>query len=359
VLAVLGDIYLELGEPEVALSWARQAREIYRERYGTDSLEYAGSLNTVGAALRELERLDDSEQLIREALEWFRSHPETEPSSLVYCLNNLVKVYCYREDFAGAEADSVEALELANRLLGSDSIETAAAMVNRAVVLRNTGKVAQAETLYEQGLELYRRIQGPGHPYEATLRYNLALIQRDRGDVEKARASLEAADAQYLEAFGEASSHRVRPNLALGKMVADQGDADRALPYYREAVRVAIASGANPGYVRRSALDFSSFLLNHDQCRDGEDLLRASLEHIRQREAENWRHFEVEGRLGECLLRQKRYQAAREPLERSYEQLRRLRGDDPALVERALDRLTDLYRATGESALLAEALATR
>ena len=359
VLAVLGDIYLELGEPEVALSWARKAREIHSERYGTDSLEYASSLNTVGAALREVERLDDSEQLIREALEWFRSHPEAEPSSLVYCLNNLVKVYCYREDFAGAEADSAEALELAHRLLDDDSIESAAAMVNRAVVLRNTGKVAQAETLYKQGLELYRRIQGPGHPYEATLRYNLALIQRDRGDVEKATASLEAADAQYLEAFGEASSHRVRPNLALGKMVADQGDAERALPYYREAVRVAIASGANPGYVRRSALDFSSFLLKHGQCRGGEDLLRASLDHIRQRAAENWRHYEVEGRLGECLLRQRRLKEAREPLERSYEQLRRLRGDDPALIDRALDRLTHLYRATGETALLAEALASR
>ncbi len=359
VLAVLGEIYLDFGEVEQALSWSEQALEIYAETYGVDSLEYAGSLDTAGAALRELDRLDEAEAKGRAALDWFRAHPAADPDRMVRSLNNLVNLQCRRGGFAAAEADSAVALRLATLHLGETSLETAAATVQRAVVLRNTGKNAEAEATYARALELYRGVQGPEHPYQATILYNLALIQRDRGDVEKAAASLEAADRQYQSTFGEISSRRVWPLVALAKLAAEHGTFDEMLRHYGEAIRVAIESSASRGLVMLPAYELGGQLLARGDCRDGEDVLRAGLEDIRARSAEYWRYYAVEGQLGECLLRQGRTREAGEYLERSYEKLRETRGNDAPLLHQALDRLIELYRTTRSSDQLAAAVAER
>ena len=203
--------------------------------------------------------------------------PKTDPAIKVQALNTQVLNHCYSGDYAAVDAASAEALQLARAHLDDRSRETAAATVQRAVVLRQAERLEEAQALYEQGLELYAHLQSRVHPYHGTLLHNLALIQRDRGHVMNARTTFQAADNHYLEALGEASSLRVPPLVALAQLSAQKGQHAAAVSEYRQAVKVALASGRIP-YILGAATALGQYLVEQDSCNAGEDLLLESHE---------------------------------------------------------------------------------
>ncbi|MEM9597367.1 MAG: tetratricopeptide repeat-containing protein kinase family protein, partial [Acidobacteriota bacterium] len=335
VLEVLGDIYLDFGESERALELLEEARDLHATTYGPESVEYHRSLDRVGAALREMSRLDDSEASIQEALSWFREHTPNDAVRIVRSLNNLVDTYCYREDYGLAEAPSEEALRLAKRHLGGRSLDSAAATIQRAVVLRNTGRPAEASELYREGLKQYELAQGADHPYQATLLNNLSLIYRDQGQLDLAEGSLQKAEELYRASLGDRSVSRVRPALALATIAVHRGDRESAIERFRRAVQVAIDVDGHPFYPLRAGSDFARYLLETDRCEDGVDLMRASLERTRAETADYSPYFQLEGLLGTCLIRLGDSEEARVLIERSHRELVRLAPDNQDAIREA------------------------
>lgn len=81
----------------------------------------------------------------------------------------------FRGDFSSARRAQEQALEVCQRVLGSEHPDTLSSMGNIALTLRAQGDLAGALTLNEQALDIRRRVLGPEHP--STLRAERVLAE--------------------------------------------------------------------------------------------------------------------------------------------------------------------------------------
>jgi len=348
--AILGAIYRELGQSDSGLRWSRQALALNGELFGEDSQAHALSLIQVGASLRELESYKEAEEKTLAGLRWFEKQPDADPLHLTQSLNSWVTLLCHLERYQEADGSSSRALLLAENYLDETALETLEATASRGLVLRHLGQAAEAERLYEKAIDLYRAHFGETHPHVAVLLLNLSALQRERGDLAKAERSLQEVNRQHTELFGDEHYKRVKPLMGLAALASRQEHIDEALAYYREAIRVGMATEGAPAYVLRPTLDLAGLVLKANRCSDGIEWLLKSLHHCQAQSESHWRYAEIEGIVGECLARQELRVEARAFLERSHQRFQGLPSVDPKALRRALERLVSFYRNTGDEA---------
>ncbi|HVS16858.1 MAG TPA: CHAT domain-containing tetratricopeptide repeat protein [Thermoanaerobaculia bacterium] len=210
--AALGDA----AGSELAAGWARYRRQIllrlqhrYDEalaegeradaafaRWAPVSARRAAVLNELASSLRQLERLELSEQRQREALALVRPLFGSTGRIAGY-LSNLATILLDRGDLAGAEAWFVEALEVA-RSDRPGSVVEANLYNNLGAVRQLRGDLVGAEDMHRKALAL-REALVPATPDLATSYENLALVALARGDAATAATMVERAAALYRE----------------------------------------------------------------------------------------------------------------------------------------------------------------
>jgi tetratricopeptide (TPR) repeat protein len=95
-----------------------------------------------------------------------------------------------------------EAEKIDRRALGNDHPHVATDLNNRAVLLKQMGRLEEAMPLYEEAEKIDRRTFGNDHPYVAIDLNNRAMLLRRMGKKEEAnRLGLEAL-AIYERALG-------------------------------------------------------------------------------------------------------------------------------------------------------------
>jgi hypothetical protein len=75
-----------------------------------------------------------------------------------------------------AEEMHHQVLELREKVLGPEHLDTLASMDNLALVLNSLGKYEAAEEMHWRALELRRRVLGPEHPATLASVNNLARM---------------------------------------------------------------------------------------------------------------------------------------------------------------------------------------
>jgi CHAT domain-containing protein len=95
-----------------------------------------------------------------------------------------------------------EALELAEKTLGPDHLETAGVLNSLAELYRLTGDYAKAEPLYQRALNICENVHGPDHPTTAVYLTNLAELYRGIADYSKAGPLFRRAIEIYEKALG-------------------------------------------------------------------------------------------------------------------------------------------------------------
>ncbi|ACF01041.1 Tetratricopeptide TPR_2 repeat protein [Rhodopseudomonas palustris TIE-1] len=113
------------------------------------------------AALRHLSRVDESE-----AVRW---------------ANQQMQRFNDAARWRGLEEACTTVLPLAERAFGGENEWTTATLSWLAVASGNTGRYAEAETLYERVKAIDEKTLGPEHPSLATTLANLAGVYRDTG----------------------------------------------------------------------------------------------------------------------------------------------------------------------------------
>jgi tetratricopeptide (TPR) repeat protein len=127
-------------------------------------------------------------------------------------------------DFAAAERDCRRALVIAEKLR-PDAIETARLQGDLAAVLREQGRLAEAEPLIRRSLATRRARLPPGDPWIASGVENLALVIGRQGRLEEALALAEEASAIRTRALGPNHPETLRSaDLAaqLRRMIAER-----------------------------------------------------------------------------------------------------------------------------------------
>ena len=180
-------------------------------------------------------------------------------------------------------------------------------MFRLALVLRERGKLDEAEPLSRQVLEAQRRVLGPEHPDTLMAMNNLAIFLLDRSNPVEAE------------------------------------------PILRELLRVRRTQPKNLPDLANTLSALGWALTDTGKAREAEPLLREALE-IRRKVLPkgHWATANTESLLGGCLTKLGRYDEAEPFILNSYPTIASAPGVPPARVRRALERNIALYEAWGK-----------
>jgi tetratricopeptide (TPR) repeat protein len=159
-------------------------------------------LNWLGLSLYDAGQYVKAEPLYKRALEirekaLGKDHLETATS-----LNNLASLYESQGKYAEAEPLHKRALEIREKALGKDHSLTAASLNNLALLYDSQGRYAEAEPLLKRALEIKEKALGKDHPSTATSLNNLASLYYSQGKYAEAEPLYKRTLAIFEAALG-------------------------------------------------------------------------------------------------------------------------------------------------------------
>jgi tetratricopeptide (TPR) repeat protein len=225
------------GEYRTALAEARQA--------GKKDLRLSEALNDLGEACRVRGKLDEAEQLFREALEIREAELGSDDLSVAQTLNNLAAVYSAKGEFEPAASLYRQAIDVEEYSLGREHPVVATSLNNLALVYRMQGEHAQALPLLIRALRIGINATGPEHPNVGTCFNNIASVCFAAALVPASEAFFKQALAIKQKTLGP-----LHPEVAvilenLGELSLTQGRESEAEGLFLRAQAIdTIASGA-------------------------------------------------------------------------------------------------------------------
>ena len=171
---------------------------------------------------------------------------------------------------------ALEHFELALSIRRSENEESTVASGDIAGLLLNIGRMHQSMKNLEKALEIYQEsisiIGDDIHPVSAQAHFNLALIYSDTNRFDDALEAHQRALSLQLSLLGEMNENVAESYNHLGTIMGAKSDRGEALKYFRKALQIYRAIGAeqtNPDYmnVRRNIalIESSSFAVASDQ----------------------------------------------------------------------------------------------
>jgi tetratricopeptide (TPR) repeat protein len=240
-----------------------------------------------------------------------------------------------------------EAVAASRRVHGTDHPQTLTLQENLGLLLRQMGRLLEAEALYRETLDFRRRRLGPAHPDTLRLKFNLgALLKADRRAAEAEPLFREVLQ-QYRTLYGP---HHAHTQLLLRELLALLVEAQRhaeAEPLAREHLETARQTLPPAQWIGPLA-QFSGTLLTLGKAEEAEPLLRECLSLCRQHlPSDHPQTPFMASLLGECLTVRRQFPEAETLLKESYPLLQA--SQVPALQKRlALERFVRLYDAWGK-----------
>jgi serine/threonine-protein kinase len=221
---------------ELALRYLPLARASTR---GDDEAESALH-NSVAGVLNAAGRYHDAELELRRALELEERVYGSEHPFVATTRNNLAINLNRQGKHVEAEAMHRETLAVRIRILGPDHPHTASSHNNLAASLQAQGKYEEAESEHRKALSIRLRALEPNHPDIAASHNNLATVLQALGKYEEAEAENRRALAMRIEALGPdhpavASSLN---NIAIA--LQSQGKREAAVVEHRRALAISI-----------------------------------------------------------------------------------------------------------------------
>jgi len=164
-----------------------------------------GSMDNLAWSLMGQNRFAEAEKLQRSALNIENRVQGTDDPYTLSSMNRLARILSLEGKYPEAEKEQRDALAIQRRVLGPDHPHTLRSMYNLLDILgrekhyRDAGEVASAMR------DIQRRVLGPDHPDTARSTYNLACV-----------AAVQGQRAKALSLLTEAVDHGLLTDLALG-----------------------------------------------------------------------------------------------------------------------------------------------
>jgi CHAT domain-containing protein/tetratricopeptide (TPR) repeat protein len=143
----LGKYFLDVGEPTRALAWFNEARTILQGIQAQHTQQYVLLLNSLGANLAKLDRVDESQKIFEEALALFADKKSHNDPDYLLTLKNKGVLCIQANRLEDAQRHILEALDINQKLLGPLSESNADFLLDLGQVALLKGDYRQAETL--------------------------------------------------------------------------------------------------------------------------------------------------------------------------------------------------------------------
>ncbi len=236
-LALLGNVYTDIGDHPKAISYYEQALKINKELGNKE--EIGNNLTDLGNIYFDLGSYQKAISYLEEALKIYREIGDK--GEIGYNLTGLGNIYLDIGDYQKAISYCEQALKIYREIGNKEGIS--ANLTGLGNIYRNLNNYQKAISYYEQALEIFRKVgfkkgigdnlTNLGGIYEKLLDYPKAIsyyeqalkIQREIRDKEKTGFSL----------------------TKLGDIHNNLGDHQKAISYYEEALKIRREIGDKEG----------------------------------------------------------------------------------------------------------------
>lgn len=225
----LATFYLGEGRLAEAIALFRKALVAKEKELGPDDPNVAVTLNNLAGALLADGNAAEAEKLLLRAVEIFKKGKyETHPHAII-TRNMLAEVYRSQGRLAEAEALARDTLKQLQDALGPsdnsrNAIELSACLVRLGSVLKDRVKNQDAEAAARRAVALRERYLEPGHPDTVTAWSLLAGVLRASGRLDDALTLYRNAKAATDERFGKAHPKAADAARELAVCLTERGD---------------------------------------------------------------------------------------------------------------------------------------
>lgn len=163
-LMELAKLHLSRGDYAVPEQLYREADEIGRLAWGSESLEYASLLNDIGRYYHLRVRYTEAENFYKLAFATRTRLLGRDHADVAAVVNNLAVLYENQVLYAKAESYYRTALEIREKGLGEDHPDTIMTLDHLARLLHKLSRPTDAAEFEERALELRRERSTPANP---------------------------------------------------------------------------------------------------------------------------------------------------------------------------------------------------
>lgn len=392
---VLGEVYYKLGQEQKALDLLTDALAKQRELLGENHLDVATTKLVLALVHQDRGNYDFAAELLSQALQTKKKLL----GELHFDVAEVLSVFAYMEQMRGgypqAETYFKKGLDISERLSNGDNVylakltkqlggfyryldrnseaepllRKALAMQVRiyqggphpdinstkrelAALLRSTGEYQESKRLYLEVIESRTKILGPDHPELGNTWNSYSLLLTRMDDYEGALA----ANIRFIEilkrAYSEATPSLAAAYFNQASMLRDLDRYSEAIKHYRLASETQDLVGLPEKHVHRAfpIAGIASVYVDQKNYEEATQLYRKVLALRRESLSDDHKTvIDAKNSLGGALTGLKRYKEAEELLLESYQQSLKTRGSKDGRTQRAMRKLIELYKASGQS----------
>jgi tetratricopeptide (TPR) repeat protein len=159
------------------------------------------------------------------------AHPDTLSS--LNALGNLL-----RDQGKLDEAETIwrETLRMRREVLGNAHADTQASVNNMGVILYMQGRLSEVEPYFLESLQTRRRVLGSDHKDTLSSLNNMGVLLQDQGKLSEAETYYREALEKYRVVLGDEHPNTLSSIANMGNLLEAQGKLDEAEPYFRESL---------------------------------------------------------------------------------------------------------------------------
>jgi len=232
----LGVANQRLGNYDEAERLYRDALHMFRSLGTAAAGDMAGTLLDYGSMLRRLDRGEEEETMLLEALAVQEARVGRHHPDYAAVVNNLGNHYFRRSELHLAQRYMQEHVDLQRALNGEDSVPYGVALVNYGSLLKEEGEQQAALDRFNEALAIYSKGYGRDAPRYAYLLENIANTLVDLGRYDEAEAAYHESLAILEKRFGRDHPEYAFTQRNLGVSLKRMGRPAEAVPALRAAI---------------------------------------------------------------------------------------------------------------------------
>ena len=202
MLDVIGNVYINMGLYDKAEPLLKEALNI-REKTGANTLEEGKSLNSLGGLYLTNGEYDKVLPLLDKSLKIYDELSDKKNEDYALLLSNLAWYYYNMGNFDKSDSLYNVVVNLMLKNYGNKNELLYTTMNNLALNYHEENKYEESGKIFKETLELQKKFYGnKPHPEVSTTTYNYAELLRDQGKLSEAEKMFKSALAMDIQLHG-------------------------------------------------------------------------------------------------------------------------------------------------------------
>lgn len=341
----IGVLRADQGRLDEAEQVLRDALEKSKKVRGLDHFQTLEIVSNLAVILRRQNKNDEAETLCRQAVQAQKKSGSTSDHRYLMLLNNLGSILQQKGNPEEAEQYYRESLDGYVKLYGEKHPATLVSEANLAHLLSESNRIEEAEALLRHNLQLSREVLGDAHASTLTAMNNLGPLLQRKGEYPEAESILREALAGRIKTLGKEHEHTLLTMSNLSVCLQSQEKFEEAEQLQRESVEILRKKHGDQHLSAMIGMNnLASFLHAQGKYDEAQALLEVTCKNAQQSLGDDhWITAVFRANYGNTLVSLERYEEAESLLLNSLDVVTTVLGADHAHVASIREKIVRLY----------------